>query len=167
MDPAVAGLIGGVAGGSLALAGGWFERRWWDKRRWQLDKKTAYVQLLTQPLVLIWDANMMMEKMRRPRTKGLPGLSEIELRMRALLAGIGESFSSVCAVGSPEVIRTGNGVLEACLRLMSYVTTGSHAEGLDTALNDLTKARLAFLDEARADLGVKGSAGLPFLEETI
>jgi hypothetical protein len=165
MDSGVAALIGGVTGGSLALAGGWLERRWSDKRRWQLDRKTAYVQLLNQPLVLIWDANMMIERIRRPRDRHLPTLPEIEDRMRTLLAGIGESFSSVCAVGSPDAIRTGNGILEACLRLMTHVTTGHEPEALEATLQDLTKARLAFLDQVRADLGVKGAAGLPIVED--
>lgn len=165
MEAGIAAVLGGAIGGTLALAGGWLERRWADKRRWQLDKKTAYVQLITQPLILIWDANMLLERRHSPRDRSLPSLVEMEERMRSVLSGIGEAFSSVCAIGSPSVIASGSHVLESCLELMQQVVHEHQAGDIAANVDRLSSARLALLEEVRADLGTKDSSGLPIGEE--
>ena len=161
MDAGLAAIAGALVGGLIGCVGGSIERHWADKRRWDADRKGAYLQLLTQPLVLIWDANLMLERKRHPRDRNLSALAEFEQRMRAVVIEIGYAFGEVSSLAPAQTIAVANGILQASMQLVQAVTLNADAEALEAANAELSERRLAFLEEVRASWGPRGSRVCP------
>lgn len=161
MDAGLAAIAGALVGGLIGFVGGSIERHWADKRRWDADRKGAYIQLLTQPLVLLWDLNMMLERKRSPRDRNLPPFAELEHRMRSVVIDIGHAFGEVSSLAPTKTIRVANKILQSSMQLVELATSDGSIDEIEAASDQLSRDRLAFVEEVRDALRTKGASGLP------
>lgn len=148
-------LAAGALGGTLVLFGGFFQRRWEERRAAAQAKVNAYMQLLTVPLIFDFDCHML-TTLKRYRMHNLLRLNRSLEVMRDDLSKIVEAFTTCCRIGAPREVRAAGKIMAACQGLAELVEQDQpSADDVKRTRADLSRARLDFLDLVRLDAGSK------------